>query len=37
VRQNATGLDLAMEELRHSVISAVRNSMTEVDRHTLAR
>ncbi len=37
VRQNAKGLDRAMEELRHSVIRVVRNSTAEVDRRAGVR
>jgi methyl-accepting chemotaxis protein len=37
VRENATGLNDAMEELRHSVIRAVRTSTTEVDRRSSLR
>jgi methyl-accepting chemotaxis protein len=32
VRENAAGLDSAMEDLRNSVIRVVRTSTTEVDR-----
>jgi methyl-accepting chemotaxis protein len=37
VRHNATGLNDATEELRHSVIRAVRTSTTEVDRRAGTR
>ena len=37
VRENAAGLDGAMEELRHSVIRAVRVSAAEVDRRNGVR
>jgi methyl-accepting chemotaxis protein len=37
VRENATGLSDAMEELHHSVIRAVRTATTEVDRRTCRR
>jgi methyl-accepting chemotaxis protein len=37
VRQDATGLGLAVEDLRSSVIRVVRTSATEVDRRTHAR
>jgi methyl-accepting chemotaxis protein len=37
VRSNAAGLDVATEELRHSVIRAVRTSTKEVDRRGGAR
>jgi methyl-accepting chemotaxis protein len=37
VRESATGLNIAMEDLRHSVIRAVRTSTTEVDRRAHPR
>jgi methyl-accepting chemotaxis protein len=37
VRSNATGLNDATEELRHSIIRAVRTSTTEVDRRAALR
>ncbi len=37
VRENVTGLNDAMEELRHSVIRVVRTSTTEVDRRACRR
>ena len=37
VRENATGLSGAMEELRHSVIRVVRTSTAEVDRRRARR
>jgi methyl-accepting chemotaxis protein len=37
VRENAAGLNTAMEELRHSVIRVVRSSTIDVDRRGSAR
>jgi hypothetical protein len=37
VRENATGLNVAIEELRHSVIRVVRTSTPEVDRRASPR
>jgi methyl-accepting chemotaxis protein len=37
VRENAIGLDAAMDQLRHSVIRVVRTSTTEVDRRAAPR